>query len=134
MMDYLMKLKSFLDSLAAIGESVSEQDQIMNILVGLGADYNAIVTAIQSRDDTISLEAVHSMLLSYEHQLEQQNSVDNASMMTTNLAFSSQNRGGRRYNGGRGQGLNPRNNSQNYRGRGRENGGGRSNSYSSDKP
>ena len=65
-----MKLKSFSDSLAAIGKSVFEQDQIMKILAGLGAYYNAVVTTINSRDDTISLEVVHSILLSYEHRLE----------------------------------------------------------------
>ncbi|KAL5554176.1 hypothetical protein UlMin_041577 [Ulmus minor] len=94
MMDYLMKLKGFSDNLVAVGEPFSEQDQIMNILVGLGADYNAVVTTINSRDDTIALEAVHSILLSYEHRLELQNSVDNVSMMIANLASTSQNRGG----------------------------------------
>ncbi|KAL5570298.1 hypothetical protein UlMin_026873 [Ulmus minor] len=88
MIDYLMKIKCASDSLAAIGEPVSEQDQIMNLLGGLGADYNAMVTAINTRDDKISLEAVHSMLLSFEHRLEQQNSVEDASNMTANLASS----------------------------------------------
>ena len=58
MMDYLMKLKGFSDNLAAVGEPFSEQDQIVNILAGLGADYNAVVTTINSRDDTIPLEAI----------------------------------------------------------------------------
>ncbi|KAL5579599.1 hypothetical protein UlMin_012041 [Ulmus minor] len=95
-------LEKIFSSLAAIGEPVSEQDQIMNLLGGLGADYNAMVTAINTRDDKISLEAVHSMLLSFEHRLEQQNSVEDASNMTANLA-SSNNRGGGtwRSNGGR---------------------------------
>ncbi|KAL5544306.1 hypothetical protein UlMin_008090 [Ulmus minor] len=135
MMDYLMKLKGFSNNLAVVEEPVSEQDQIMNILAGLEADYNAVVTAINSRDDTISLEAIHSMLLSYEHRLELQNSIDNVPMVTANLASTSQNRGGgRRFNGGRGQGPNAGNNSQNYRSRGRGNRGGRSHSYSSDRP
>ena len=56
-------------------------------------------------------------------------------MMTTNLASSSQNKGGgQRYNSGRGQIPNLGNNSHNYRGCGHGNRGGRSNSYSSDKP
>ncbi|KAL5552189.1 hypothetical protein UlMin_002365 [Ulmus minor] len=115
MIDYLMKIKCASDSLAAIGEPVSEQDQIMNLLGGLGADYNAMVTAINTRDEKISLEAVHSMLLSFEHRLEQKNSVEDASNMTANLA-SSNNRGGgtQRSNGGRSQG----NNSQSYYSRG----------------
>ena len=67
MMDFLMKLKSISDSLAAIGEIVTGQDQIMDLLVGLGADYNAIVTAINSRNERISLEVIHSIFLSYKH-------------------------------------------------------------------
>ncbi|KAL5540795.1 hypothetical protein UlMin_042408 [Ulmus minor] len=112
MMDYLMKLKGFSNNLIVVGEPISEQDQIMNILAGLGAYYNAVVIAINSRDDTISLEAGHSMLLSYEHRLELQNSVDNVPMVTANLASTSQNRAsGRRFNGRRGQGPNAGNNS-----------------------
>ncbi|KAL5543673.1 hypothetical protein UlMin_007457 [Ulmus minor] len=93
MIDYLIKIKGIADSLGAIGELVSEQDQIMNLFVSLGADYNAFVTAINTRDDKISLEAVQSMLLSYEQRLEQQNSIAKAATITANYA-SSQNRGG----------------------------------------
>jgi len=67
MIDYIMKVKGVVDSLAAIGEPVSEQDQVMNLLGGLGSDYNAVVTAINIRDDKISVEAIHSMLLAFEN-------------------------------------------------------------------
>ena len=70
MIEYIMKLKNFSDSLAAIGEPVTEQDQIMNLLAGLGADYNAAVTSINARDNQLSIEAIHSLLLSFEHRLE----------------------------------------------------------------
>jgi len=43
----------------------------MNPLGGLGSDYNAVVTAINIRDDKIFIEAVHSMLLAFEHRVEQ---------------------------------------------------------------
>ena len=96
MMEYTMKLKSFSDSLAAIGEPVSEQDQIMNLLGGLGADYNVVVTSINVRDDKISIDTVHSMLLSFENRLEQQNSHDENSLISANIAQSKSN-GGRTY-------------------------------------
>ena len=96
MMEYTMKLKSFSDSLAAIGEPVSEQDQIMNLLGGLGADYNAVVTSINVRDDKISIDTVHSMLLSFENRLEQQNSHDENSLIAANIAQNKSN-GGRTY-------------------------------------
>ncbi|RVX10885.1 Retrovirus-related Pol polyprotein from transposon RE1 [Vitis vinifera] len=138
MIDYIMKVKGAADSLAAIGEPVSEQDQVMNLLGGLGSDYNAVVTAINIRDDKISIEVVHSMLLAFEHRLEQQSSIEQFSPISANYASSSNSRGGgRRYNGGRGQNHTPNISNYTYRGRGR--GGrygqnGRHNSNSSEKP
>ncbi|RVW61330.1 Retrovirus-related Pol polyprotein from transposon RE1 [Vitis vinifera] len=138
MIDYIMKVKGAADSLAAIGEPVSEQDQVMNLLGGLGSDYNAVVTAINIRYDKISIEAVHSMLLAFEHRLEQQSSIEQFSPISANYASSSNSRGGgRRYNGGRGQNHTPNISNYTYRGRGR--GGrygqnGRHNSNSSKKP
>ena len=70
MIDYIMKVKATADSLAAIGEPVSEQDQVMNLLEGLGSDYNVVVTAINIRDDKISIKAVYNMLPTFEHCLE----------------------------------------------------------------
>ncbi|KAL5570075.1 hypothetical protein UlMin_026650 [Ulmus minor] len=103
MIDYIMKIKGAADNLAAIGEPVLEQDQVMNLLGGLGSDYNAVVTAINIRDDKISLEAIHSMLLAFEHRLEQQSSLEQLSTMSANYASSSNNRGGgRKFNGTRG--------------------------------
>ncbi|KAL5563671.1 hypothetical protein UlMin_033418 [Ulmus minor] len=138
MIDYVMKVKGAADSLAAIGEPVSEQDQVMNLLGGLGSDYNAVVTAINIRDDKISIEAVHSMLLAFEHRLEQQSSIEQFSPISANYASSSTSRGGgRRYNGGQGQNHTPNTSNYTYRGHGR--GGrygqnGRHNSNSSEKP
>jgi hypothetical protein len=136
MIDYFMKVKAVADSLAAIGEPVSEQDQVMNLLGGLGSDYNAVVTAINIRDDKISIEVVHNMLLAFKHRLEQQSSIEQISTMTANYASSSSNRGGgRTYTGSRGQHYNP--NISNYRGRsrgGRYRQTGRYNSNNSEKP
>ncbi|KAG6750991.1 hypothetical protein POTOM_045508 [Populus tomentosa] len=113
----------------------------MNLLGGLGSNYNAVVTAINIRDDKISVEAINSMLLAFENRLEQQSSVDQISAMVTNYASSSNNRGGgKRYNDSRGHSyanFNPNASNYNYRGHGR--GGrytqsGRHNAISSEKP
>ena len=105
----------------------------MNLLGGLGSDYNAVVNI---RDDKISIEAVHSMLLAFEHRLEQQSSIEQISTMTVNYASTSSNRGGgRTYTGSRGQHYNP--NISNYRGcsrGGRYRQTGRYNSNNSNKP
>ncbi|KAL5562771.1 hypothetical protein UlMin_032518 [Ulmus minor] len=99
---------------------VSEQDQVINLLGGLGSDYNNVVIAINIRDDKISLEAIHSMLLAFEHRLEQQSSIEKLSTMSANYASSSNNKGGgRKFNVGRGQSYTPNNSNHNYRGHGR---------------
>ncbi|KAL5564462.1 hypothetical protein UlMin_027626 [Ulmus minor] len=97
MIDFIMKIKGFCDSLAAIGESVSEQDQIMNLLAGLGSDYNAVVTSISARDSQLSLESVHSLLLTFEHRLEQQNSFDDTGVIAANLAQNNKNAAAKNY-------------------------------------
>ena len=61
MIEYIMKLKTFSDNVAAIVEPISEQDQIMNLFPGLGAEYNVVVTSINARDNKLSLEVVHHL-------------------------------------------------------------------------
>ena len=110
----------------------------MNLLGGLGFDYNDVITAMNIRDDKISLEVVHSMLLAFEHHLEQQNSIEQIFTMSANYASSTNNRGGgRKFNRGYGQGFALNNNNYNYRvrGHGGRNGqGGRQNSSPNEKP
>ncbi|KAL5554518.1 hypothetical protein UlMin_041919 [Ulmus minor] len=93
MIDYIMKIKGAADNLAAIGEPVSKQDQVMNFLGGLGSEYNAVVTAINIKEDKISLEVVHSILLAFEQRLEQQGLIEQIPTMSANYASSSNNRG-----------------------------------------
>ena len=83
--EFIMKIKGFSDSLASIGEPILDQDQIMNLLAGLGANYNVVVTSISARDNQLSLEAIHSLLLTFEHRLEKQNSIDETGTMTANF-------------------------------------------------
>ena len=61
MMEYILKLKSLADNLAAIGELVTNRDQILQLLGGLGADYNSIVASFTAREDEMSLHSVHSI-------------------------------------------------------------------------
>ena len=58
----------------------------MNLLVGLGADYNTAVTSINARDNQLSIEVVHSLLLSFEHHLESRNSFDENGVIFANFA------------------------------------------------
>ena len=72
MMEYILKVKTITDNLAAIGEPVKERDQILQILGGLGPEYNSIVAYLTSRDEDLSLHSVHS---THEQRLQQQQSL-----------------------------------------------------------
>ncbi|KAJ9693228.1 hypothetical protein PVL29_012113 [Vitis rotundifolia] len=71
----IQKLKSICNSLAAIGELVYEKDHLIYLFSGLDREYNPFVTSIQNRFDQPTIEQIHSLLLSYDFHLEQQNSV-----------------------------------------------------------
>ena len=86
MMEYILKLKSLADNLAAIGEPVTDRDQILQLLGGLGADYNSIVASLTAREDEMSLHSVHSILLTHEQRLSFQNSAAEDNVISANLA------------------------------------------------
>ncbi|WKA05198.1 hypothetical protein VitviT2T_023177 [Vitis vinifera] len=86
MMEYILKLKSLADNLAAIGEPVTDRDQIFQLLGGLGADYNSIVASLTAREDEMSFYSVHNILLTHEQRLSFHNSVAEDNVISTNLA------------------------------------------------
>ena len=53
MMEYIQKLKHISDSLAAIGELVLENDQILQLLSGLRVEYIPIVASLTTKDDDL---------------------------------------------------------------------------------
>ena len=84
--------------------------------------------SINARDDKISIDIVHSMLLSFENRLEQQNSHDESSTIAANIAQNKSNGGktyyknNQGYQRSQGQSSNQTNN-QNYYGKSRGRGG-----------
>ncbi|KAL6319464.1 hypothetical protein AAG906_014139 [Vitis piasezkii] len=54
--EYLFKMKTYFDTLASIGHQILEENQILYILVGLGIEYDVVVSIITSRLDSHSLE------------------------------------------------------------------------------
>ncbi|KAK6140437.1 hypothetical protein DH2020_025821 [Rehmannia glutinosa] len=73
MRDYLNKVKSCCDILASAGQQISEEDQVLQILTGLGSEYHPLVIAATSRIEPCKLIEVYAMLLSYETRLEAAN-------------------------------------------------------------
>ena len=58
-MEYILKMKTITHSLVAIGVLVVERDQILQLLTGLGADYNPIIPSLIAREDDLTLHSVH---------------------------------------------------------------------------
>ena len=58
MREYLLKMKTYFDTLASTRHQILKEDQILYILVGLGIEYNSMVSVITSKVDSHSLEDV----------------------------------------------------------------------------
>lgn len=71
--DFLSKIQSIADELASIGFPVPDDDLILNILGGLGPEFNSFVAAATTKED-LTLLGLHSMLLSHENLLQSQHS------------------------------------------------------------
>ena len=63
MREYLLKMKTYFDTLASTRHQILKEDQILYILVGLGIEYNSMVSVITSKVDSHSLEDVWGLLL-----------------------------------------------------------------------
>ena len=83
--EYIMRIRSLSDKLAAIGEPLSFKDQLVYVLNCLGSEYNGLVPTINARSDSLTLEDVHSLLLGFDFRLEQQNCVEDLSLAQANL-------------------------------------------------
>jgi hypothetical protein len=67
--DYFCNMKMLADTLAAIGQPLKEEEVISYILVGLGPNYDSLVTSLGVKDD-LTLDEIYSHLLAYEHRHE----------------------------------------------------------------
>ncbi|KAL6322734.1 hypothetical protein AAG906_015420 [Vitis piasezkii] len=52
---------------------------------GLGAEYNSFVITVTSGHDPLSLEEIHSMLLTHENRLEQQHTTEETNLLQANI-------------------------------------------------
>jgi hypothetical protein len=132
--DYYHRFTNLIDTLAAIDQPVPHHEQLSFLLVGLGSEFDSLVTSVKTQFQPVPLEDIYGHLLSHELRLSHnQPSVDlsNASANFVNKGTSNQSgRGGGRsssnFHSNRG-----RSNWNNQRGRGR----GRSNfSNTSNRP
>lgn len=60
--DYILKMKSIVDSINDAGQAISDEDLTLYILGGLGSEYDLVVINLTSRQDSISLSEVQFLL------------------------------------------------------------------------
>ncbi|PNX93512.1 histone deacetylase, partial [Trifolium pratense] len=68
--EYLLRIKSIVNSLVAVGDTVSEQEQVDAILEGLPEEFNPFVMMVYSRFETPTVEDVEALLLLQEVQFD----------------------------------------------------------------
>lgn len=70
MNEFLLKVKSVVDSLAAVGNPIPINDYIEVILDGLPNEYDSVVTTVISKTDAYTVDEIETLLLAQEHRLE----------------------------------------------------------------
>uniref|UniRef100_A0AAV1UVX4 DUF4219 domain-containing protein n=1 Tax=Peronospora matthiolae TaxID=2874970 RepID=A0AAV1UVX4_9STRA len=66
----MVKLKTLAEQLEAVGAPVCEDDLVITLLGSLSDSYQFLITALESRSDTLSWELVTSRLLHEESEAE----------------------------------------------------------------
>ena len=64
-------MRSLGDTLAAVGQALSDTEMSSYILAGLGTEYDPFVTSVTTRVDPLSLDELYGHLLAHEQRLEQ---------------------------------------------------------------
>lgn len=68
MMVHINKMRSLAEQLAAVGAPVTEDDQVATLLCSLPESFNNLITALESRADSLTLEFVIARLLHEERK------------------------------------------------------------------
>jgi hypothetical protein len=68
--EYLIRIKSIVNSLLAVGDTLSDQEQVDAILEGLPEDFNSFVMMVYSRFESPTVEDVEALLLLQEAQFD----------------------------------------------------------------
>ncbi|KAL5752957.1 hypothetical protein ACOSQ2_023464 [Xanthoceras sorbifolium] len=76
-LEYILKIRNLADCLVAAGQPISDRDLLMNILEGVGSEFDAVVVNITSMQSSISVQEAQFLLMSYEAILNQQASSSN---------------------------------------------------------
>lgn len=86
----MLRIKAIANSLLAVGDSISEQDQIDSILDGLPEEYNPFVMQMYESTESPLLCDVEALLYVQEAQLDKFRQELVVSTVAANVAHSSQ--------------------------------------------
>lgn len=70
--DYFHNAKALAASMGAAGQSLSDSEFSVFLLIGLGTDYDSLVTSLTTRANTLSPHQIYSFLLNHESRLAHQ--------------------------------------------------------------
>lgn len=70
MREYLNKVKTYCDILAFVGQKLTEEEQVLHVLSGLGSEYDLVMVTITSKIEPFSLKDTQALFLRYESRLE----------------------------------------------------------------
>lgn len=66
--DHLKRMKELTDQLGAIGSVIEEEDQIVTFLGSLPPSYATVVTALETKMDSLTLQFVQQALINEEQK------------------------------------------------------------------
>ena len=132
--DYFHKFTHLTDTLAAVDQPLPHHEAFSFLLVGLGSDYDSLVTSVKTQLHSMSLEDLYGHMLNHELCLAQNQptmDLSNVSANFTNKGPSNHGGCGGRHSSNFSSNRGGRFSSNNQRGRGR---GRQTYSYHSNRP
>ncbi|XP_071678294.1 uncharacterized protein [Lolium perenne] len=82
--DYFAKMRSLGDAMTAAGSKMEDDELASYILAGLDSEYDASVTAMTTKTETVSLSELYAHLLNFENRLDIQNGGSMGNVATIN--------------------------------------------------
>lgn len=73
--EYILQMRVLADGLPAAGQPLNENELVLYVLGGLGAEYDAVVVNLTTRGPVPSISKVHAILQVYEMRLLHNSSV-----------------------------------------------------------
>lgn len=87
---YLGRAQELVSQLKAVGQTVDEQDMVLQVLTGLPEDYKVVTTILENGDKSaLTMSNVRAKLLLGEVRIQRSKEVDNTASNTTEMAMLS---------------------------------------------